>query len=176
MSTTCEEEIVPTFNDVVTGRGNGPQQHPGNQRFRAIVERHRQTYATLKKTAEKQAIANQVWKEIQSLDPPGRFLKQNKTDKKWSVEEDSKVISKIKQALREKRQEILERQESEKLAQTTSEEDGNLWDLDKVCFCGDDRHICRDLWSFDSTLADIVLFRLIRHSEWKSTLLWLRVL
>ena len=112
------EEIFPTDNDVLRGRGNGPQQHPGNQQFRIIIDRYRETYVSLKKTSEKQALADKVCKEIESLSPPGRFLKQSKGDKSWSLEEDSKVKSKIKQALREKRQTVLERQGSGLTMQT----------------------------------------------------------
>lgn len=107
-----EEEIIPTHNDVLRGRGNGPQQHAGNQQYRMIVEQYRPAYAGLKKTIEKQAMAERVWKEVKSMNPPGRFLIQSKKDRRWSIEDESNSMSKIKQALREKKQETLEKQGS----------------------------------------------------------------
>mmetsp|Transcript_19331 Transcript_19331/g.27978 ORF Transcript_19331/g.27978 Transcript_19331/m.27978 type:complete len:161 (-) Transcript_19331:197-679(-) len=64
-------------HDILCGRGVNIASHPGNERFRALVQtRHDENYCTVYTTSEKRAVAEQILKHIQSLDPPGRFLKR----------------------------------------------------------------------------------------------------
>ena len=42
-----------------------------------------------------------VYQEIQTLDPPGRFLSKS-SDGSWTVQDEKAVMVKIKQALRER--------------------------------------------------------------------------
>jgi hypothetical protein len=64
-------------HDVLCGRGVNIAQHPGNERFRTLVNtRYDESYCTTYTTSEKRALAEEIIKHINSLDPPGRFLKR----------------------------------------------------------------------------------------------------
>jgi hypothetical protein len=64
-------------HDVLCGRGVNIAQHPGNERFRTLVNtRYDESYCTTYTTSEKRAIADEVIKHINALDPRGRFLKR----------------------------------------------------------------------------------------------------
>jgi len=70
--------IVVNDHDVLCGRGVNISQHPGNERFRALVNtRTDESYCTSFTTSEKRALAEEIIKHIHSLDPPGRFLKRS---------------------------------------------------------------------------------------------------
>jgi hypothetical protein len=65
-------------HDVLSGRGVNIAQHPGNERFRALVNtRYDESYCSTFSTSEKRALANEIIDHIKALDPPGRFLKRN---------------------------------------------------------------------------------------------------
>lgn len=64
-------------HDVLCGRGVNIAQHPGNERFRALVNnRQDEGYCTAFTTSEKRALAEEIVEHIRLLDPPGRFLKR----------------------------------------------------------------------------------------------------
>ena len=68
-------------NDVLFGRGKGPQYHPGNVAFRALVDSRKADYwSENHEYGDKMQLANEVYDAIvapKSLDEPGgRFLKQ----------------------------------------------------------------------------------------------------
>ena len=66
-----------TDHDVLSGRGVNIAQHAGNERFRALIcSRHDVNYCHAYTTAEKRAVAEQIVSHIESLDPPGRFLRR----------------------------------------------------------------------------------------------------
>jgi hypothetical protein len=91
---------LPTANDVLFGKGHVSQTHPGNRHYRNIIVSKKRLYVKTKKHREKDAIARQVLHEIQTLDPPGRFMARTK-DGMWQIQGEAMAISKIKQALRE---------------------------------------------------------------------------
>ena len=65
-------------HDVLCGRGVNIAQHPGNERFRALVNtRQDESYCTTFSTSEKRALAEEIVGHIRKLDPPGRFLKRS---------------------------------------------------------------------------------------------------
>ena len=64
-------------NDVLCGRGGKTNTHPGNIYFREQVNKLRKRYKDSGRT-EKPTIAKEVVDTIRKLDPPGRFLKQDK--------------------------------------------------------------------------------------------------
>jgi hypothetical protein len=69
--------IIPTDNDVLCGRGVNIAAHPGNERFRTLVTtRSDAAYCETYTAAEKKAVAEEIVRHINSLDPPGRFLKR----------------------------------------------------------------------------------------------------
>jgi hypothetical protein len=68
-----------THHDVLGGRGVSISQHAGNERFRALVfSRADADYCSTYTTEEKRAVAEEIVDHINSLDPPGRFLKRPK--------------------------------------------------------------------------------------------------
>ena len=91
---------VPRPNDVLCGRGNGVNAHPGNIYFRSIVDKVKKPYIATPK-AEKPKFSTKILTEINNLNPPGRFLKQDPTTKRWFVLGEKKTLIKIRQALRE---------------------------------------------------------------------------
>ncbi|GAX18899.1 hypothetical protein FisN_8Hh117 [Fistulifera solaris] len=88
-------------NDVISGRGGRINAHVGNVQFREIVAQRRDDYrAHSTKKLEKAHIAAEIVYLIRSMDPPGRFLKED-PDGSWYDIGDEKAIKKVGQALRE---------------------------------------------------------------------------
>ena len=92
--------LNPHSNDVLSGRGNFVNYHEGNRNFRAIVKKYKEDYVACAKS-HKPKFAKLVVDEIQSLDPPGRFLKQDTVTKLWHDIGKKKALEKTRQALRE---------------------------------------------------------------------------
>ena len=92
----------PNENDVLCGRGGRINAHEGNVQFRDIVMANKKEYlAKTTKKLEKQHIAARVVEFIRTLDPPGRFLKEDSDTGLWYDVGDAKAIKKAGQALRE---------------------------------------------------------------------------
>jgi len=92
----------PHNNDVLFGRGGGTNHHPGNKRYRELVEERKTRYVNATRS-EKPQIAQEIvtlWRKEQK--PPGRFLKLNEKTKKWDDVGYKKAREKTSQALREK--------------------------------------------------------------------------
>lgn len=66
--------ITPRSNDVLFGRGAAIMGHPGNRRLRSMVERQKKAFVEATKRKEKRKIATDIIREIQALEPSGRFL------------------------------------------------------------------------------------------------------
>lgn len=93
---------VPHNHDVLFGRGGGTNNHPGNKRYRQLVEERKARYVQAARN-EKPLIALEVvtWlREHQN--PPGRFLQLNEKTKKWDDVGYKRAREKASQALREK--------------------------------------------------------------------------
>lgn len=88
-------------NDVLCGRGGSINSHPGNERFRRLVETKKRVYLTARFKREKRLIANSILTEIKSLQPPGRFLAKDSKTGNWHDIGDEKARDKTSQALRE---------------------------------------------------------------------------
>jgi len=92
----------PALTDVLFGRGVATNRHPGNEKFRAIVNQHVDVYLTStkkQKTMISRSIVNKVHTE---LDPPGRFLEKNtKTGGVWQEVNIKRALEKTAQALRD---------------------------------------------------------------------------
>ena len=93
--------IEPGPNDCLFGRGGGTNHHPGNKTYRKMVELKKDRYLNSKRL-DKPLVAMEIINEWRSLDPPGRFLKQDERTKMWSDVGDRKAREKTSQALREK--------------------------------------------------------------------------
>lgn len=82
--------------DVLSGRGGGTNNHPGNKQFRSLVDQYRSEYVLSKKWAKRE-IARNIVDSIRS--DGGRFLK--KEGSIWHDIGDQKAREKTSQALRE---------------------------------------------------------------------------
>jgi len=89
--------ITPNGSDVLGGRGNGSNMHPGNIKFRALVANHRETYIVAS-YSEKKFIIAQVVEKIRKGN--GRFLKKKNDD--WYIMDEKDATKKTSQALRER--------------------------------------------------------------------------
>jgi len=99
------------LNDVLLGRGSGPAEYQGNQRFRSIVEQHKGAYNSATRNETKSCIAEELVEHIHFLG--GRFLRlmdeSVKTedcdveDGTWCEVENEVAVEKVKQALRQGR-------------------------------------------------------------------------
>lgn len=91
----------PHKNDVLYGRGGGTNHHPGNKRYRLMVERRKADYVNSKRL-DKPLVALEIIKVWREQEPPGRFLKMDDNTGLWSDVGDKKAREKTSQALREK--------------------------------------------------------------------------
>lgn len=99
----------PNENDVLCGRGGRINAHKGNVQFREVVNGHKKQYlAKTTKKLEKAHIAAGLVQQIRSMNPPGRFLKEDGVTGLWFDIGDAKAIKKAGQALREDAPEIRE--------------------------------------------------------------------
>lgn len=98
--------ISPHEHDVLSGRGNFVNYHTGNEHFRALVRKHKLEYVRCPKP-QKGKFSRMIVDEIKSMDPPGRFLKQDAKTKLWYDIGDKKALDKTRQALREGAPEIM---------------------------------------------------------------------
>lgn len=89
-------------NDVLCGRGGAINSHHGNIEFRALVSQHRGVYLSAStKKLDKADIAAQIVNIVRSMNPPGRFLKEDRSNQGWFEIGDVKAIKKAGQAMRE---------------------------------------------------------------------------
>jgi len=97
----------PNENDVLCGRGGRINSHVGNVQFRDIINSRKKEYlAKTTKKLEKAHIAAAIINDIRSMQPPGRFLKEDGKTGMWFDIGDAKAIKKTGQALREDAPEI----------------------------------------------------------------------
>jgi hypothetical protein len=79
----------------------GTNHHPGNKRYRKLVEQRKGDYVSSKRL-DKPLVALDIIREWRSQDPPGRFLKVDDKTGLWNDVGDKKAREKTSQALREK--------------------------------------------------------------------------
>lgn len=92
----------PNENDVLCGRGGRINSHAGNIKFRDVINARKKEYlAPTTKKLEKAHIAAAIVNDIRGMDPPGRFLKEERDTGMWYDIGDAKAIKKTGQALRE---------------------------------------------------------------------------
>jgi hypothetical protein len=104
--TVSNRILEPTLRDVLCGRGRPFQNHPGNLRFREIVNRHKKAYLSSPR-CNKLDIANDVVDEIKKKsekDEAVRFLKRSKDYSCWLEVSDDIAREKACHALRSKPQ------------------------------------------------------------------------
>jgi hypothetical protein len=97
--------LLPTKkqnNDVFLGRG--ARKHPGNQYFRQLVVKNLTDYHDLTCThINKTQATSRVVAAMRQLDPPSRFLRENKEKGIWEEVGDAEARRKVAQAFRDYR-------------------------------------------------------------------------
>jgi hypothetical protein len=94
--------LDPNVNDVLCGRGGRVNSYSGNIQFREMIASLKKDYlAKTTKKLEKAHIASKIINDIRSMQPPGRFLKEDPDTGFWFDIGDAKAIKKAGQALRE---------------------------------------------------------------------------
>lgn len=98
---------TPHDNDVLSGRGGRINGHPGNVRFRDMVDSLKRDYLDPRtKKVEKARIAARIVSNIRALNPTGKFLKEDPHTGLWIEIGDERAWKKAGQALRESAPEI----------------------------------------------------------------------
>lgn len=106
--TSSTENLITTLyeNDVLSGRGTGPNEYSGNRRFRDVVDDYRNEYAAADSNEEKRKVAERVVDEIGRSN--GRFLTRvDKADSffiedgVWKEMDRDAAVEKCKQARRQ---------------------------------------------------------------------------
>lgn len=120
---------VPHANDVLYGRGGGTNHHPGNKRYRKIVEGRKLDYVNSKRL-DKPLVALEIIRSWRGQDPPGRFLKLDDSNSTWIDVGDKKAREKTSQALREKAPMIRKQQEEDEEDQDEHDADFTEVSLD----------------------------------------------
>ncbi|KAL3769179.1 hypothetical protein ACHAW5_000649 [Stephanodiscus triporus] len=90
-------------NDVLCGRGGGTNVHPGNRRFRDLINSNRRAYIKARKN-DKPAISRSIVRSIRKMD--GRFLKKDVKTGDWFEIGDDFAREKTSQALRQRAPEM----------------------------------------------------------------------
>lgn len=99
---TTTVRTSPNENDVLCGRGNNSNRHPGNQHFRDLVAANKENYGMLTKK-EKMLLARLIVDLILNhTDPPARFLGRDTATGLWFDIGIPRSLEKTSQALREK--------------------------------------------------------------------------
>ena len=83
-------------HDVMYGRGGGTNHHPGNKRYRKMVEDRKLEYVNSKRL-DKPLVALEIIKIWRSQLPPGRFLKIDEKTGLWHDVGDKKAREKTSQ-------------------------------------------------------------------------------
>ncbi|KAL7574357.1 hypothetical protein ACA910_008460 [Epithemia clementina (nom. ined.)] len=67
----------PGPTDVICARGKRAFNHPGNRRFRELVERHMDQYSKATTKLEKSVLVSQIVDGVRHATPPGGFLRES---------------------------------------------------------------------------------------------------
>lgn len=102
-----------TLSDNVSLSTGGTNHHPGNKRYRKMVEDRKLEYVNSKRL-DKPLVALAIIREWRAQNPPGRFLKLNEKTGVWDDVGDKKAREKTSQALREKAPQIRKQLEEER--------------------------------------------------------------
>jgi hypothetical protein len=89
-------------NDVLCGRGGGTNVHPGNRRFRDLINANRRAYLKARKN-DKPAISRSIVRTIREMN--GRFLKKDEKGLWFEIGDDG-AREKTSQALRQRAPEM----------------------------------------------------------------------
>lgn len=112
MADPNEYVLTLTPNDVLFGRGSGPNDHEGNIRFRDLVAQRKNEYMATNHRQTKAKIAKSIVDAV--LESQGRFLKKLEPSEieklgypegvdVYTIVDDATIMEKAKQALRQNR-------------------------------------------------------------------------
>jgi len=94
---------IPTINDVLSGRGDRTNDHPGNIYFRQLVANFMDSYQDKNTmTLDKVKIIHHIVKMIRNTNPPGRFLEEDANSKFWKEIGDKEARKKVGKVMTEK--------------------------------------------------------------------------
>jgi hypothetical protein len=88
-------------DDVICGRGKQCFQHPGNRKFRDIVEMFLPAYADASCKVEKSIVVSNIVDAVRTSSPNGGFVKQDEVSGHWREVGDRLAREKVGQALRD---------------------------------------------------------------------------
>ena len=88
----------PGPHDCLFGRGRGTSEHPGNIRFRKMIDSKKEKYVSSQRS-DKPLVIMEIMDDWRSLDPPGRFLKQDGETDYWNDVGDEKAKQKATDAM-----------------------------------------------------------------------------
>ncbi|KAL3778161.1 hypothetical protein ACHAWO_006998 [Cyclotella atomus] len=120
-----QNNITPTTRDVLNGRGQGVQRHPGNVKYRKLVFVNKELYAKCPRS-DKIKISKGIVAAIRKSG--GRFLEHNERQDYYFDIGDKKATEKTSQALREGQKDIrknLYKSEEGGLANSTNSAETN---------------------------------------------------
>ncbi len=92
---------TPGKNDCLYGRGGATNHHPGNKAYRKLVDSKKAEYLASTRV-DKPEVSLSIVHMWRAMNPPGRFLVQDKTTRLWRDVGDDRAREKTSQALREK--------------------------------------------------------------------------
>jgi hypothetical protein len=84
--------------DVLCGRDRRAHNHPGNKRFRSIVQSYREKYQSAPRREDKNRITNEIIQRV--LREGGRFLRLEEETGQWVLVDSSGAHDKVSHALR----------------------------------------------------------------------------
>jgi hypothetical protein len=89
----------PTTSDVLCGRGQTNASHDGNQRFRASIGLHLDSYLAAKNRLGKTMLVAEIVKRVR--ESGGKFLKKDRKSGEWFDIADKQACKKVGHALRD---------------------------------------------------------------------------
>jgi hypothetical protein len=93
-----EDFVQPSEMDILSGRGSGPKNHPGNIRFMELVRLHKEEYASSPK-GRKREISHSI---VETLQNEGRrFLQFSEITNQWCTMKIVKALDKTSGAIRD---------------------------------------------------------------------------
>jgi hypothetical protein len=84
--------------DVLCGRDRRAHNHPGNKRFRTIVQSYREKYQNAPRREDKNRITNEIIQRV--LRDGGRFLRLEEETGEWVLVDSAGAHDKVSHALR----------------------------------------------------------------------------
>ena len=99
----CEYSTINELkeNDVICGRGKHCFNHPGNRKFRYLVETFLSSYAEASCKLEKSIVVSRIVDEVRRNSPNGGFVKQDYNSGHWREVGDRLAREKVGQVLRD---------------------------------------------------------------------------